>query len=248
MMTPMEILSSALDIGEDMLSAGAEISRVEDTVGRIAKAYGASRADVMCITHSIVATLYMEGDIATQTRRVAELSIDLDRLSRLNALSRRICVSRPGRAEFMAMLREARVQRRYSLTQQCFIYAVIAGVLSAFNGASARDAAVSAVIGVAVRLMIYLLSGARMSRILAGAVYAFAGGFLALAALKLGLADSFDKIAIGVIMLLIPGLNLTNALNDMFSGDTLSGMMRLFEAVLTAVAIALGFALSGGLL
>jgi uncharacterized membrane protein YjjP (DUF1212 family) len=53
-------------------------------------------------------------------------------------------------------------------------------------------------------------------------------------------------------MLLIPGVVLTNSLRDLISGDTNSGLLRLFEAIITALAIAIGFGLAsaslGGIL
>ena len=56
-----------------------------------------------------------------------------------------------------------------------------------------------------------------------------------------------DKVMIGVIMLLVPGVAFTNAVKDIFIGDTISGVMRMIEAVLWAAALALGFALAGSL-
>lgn len=50
-----------------------------------------------------------------------------------------------------------------------------------------------------------------------------------------------DKIMIGDIMLLIPGLMTTNAIRDVLIGDTLSGIIRLIAALLLAAALALGF-------
>ena len=85
-----------------------------------------------------------------------------------------------------------------------------------------------------------------LNPVLASALYAFAGGAVAVLALSLGLGDSFDKIAIGDIMLLIPGAALTNALRDLLSGDTISGLTRLVQAVLAAIAVATGFALARG--
>ena len=55
-------------------------------------------------------------------------------------------------------------------------------------------------------------------------------------------------ISIGNIMLLIPGVALTNSLRDMFGGNTLSGIMRFIEALLQALTIAFGFALAAGLM
>ena len=48
-------------------------------------------------------------------------------------------------------------------------------------------------------------------------------------------------ILIGVIMLLIPGLAFGNAVRDLLFGDTVSGIIQLVQAVLTAVMVAFGF-------
>ena len=50
-----------------------------------------------------------------------------------------------------------------------------------------------------------------------------------------------DKIMIGDIMLLIPGIAFTNSLRDMFSGDTITGLIRCMEALLLALVVGLGF-------
>ena len=50
-----------------------------------------------------------------------------------------------------------------------------------------------------------------------------------------------DKILIGDIMLLIPGLAMTNAVRNMLVGDTISGAVRLAESLIWAVALASGF-------
>lgn len=53
----------------------------------------------------------------------------------------------------------------------------------------------------------------------------------------------YDKIIIGNIMLLIPGLAFCNGLRDLIVGDTISGGLSLSEALLSALAIAFGFAI-----
>ena len=42
-------------------------------------------------------------------------------------------------------------------------------------------------------------------------------------------------------MLLVSGIGFTNALRDLFSGDSVTGILRLLEAVLTALALAAGY-------
>ena len=52
---------------------------------------------------------------------------------------------------------------------------------------------------------------------------------------------NIDKIIIGDIMLLIPGIAITNAMRDMLAGDTVAGALRLIESLLWAGALALGY-------
>lgn len=49
-----------------------------------------------------------------------------------------------------------------------------------------------------------------------------------------------NQTIIGAIMLLVPGLAITNAIRDTMSGDLLSGVIRASEAFLVAIAIAVG--------
>ncbi len=48
-------------------------------------------------------------------------------------------------------------------------------------------------------------------------------------------------ITIGVIMLPIPGIPITNAVRDMISGDIITGILRFVESLLITVGIAAGF-------
>ena len=85
------LLHRLLDIGELLMASGAEVNRVEDTLTRMGKAYGASHMNVFVITTSIVVTMiFPDGTERTQTRRIRNGgSTDFTLLEDLNALSRR---------------------------------------------------------------------------------------------------------------------------------------------------------------
>ena len=57
-----------------------------------------------------------------------------------------------------------------------------------------------------------------------------------------------EMIMIGEIMLLIPGIMVTNSIRNMLIGDIISGLVKLTEGLLLACAVAGGFVLSGMLL
>ena len=87
------IFTSVLDMGEIMLTSGAEVNRVEDTLQRMLKAYGCQRVDVFTITSSIVVTVRTsENEALTQTRRITNYETDMHKLELCNALSRRVCL------------------------------------------------------------------------------------------------------------------------------------------------------------
>ena len=54
-----KVLCVALDVGENLLHCGGEINRVENTIERICRAYGAKHVEVFTITSVIVAEVRM---------------------------------------------------------------------------------------------------------------------------------------------------------------------------------------------
>lgn len=239
------LLSCALDIGEQMLISGAEIGRVEDSVKRICEAYQMKRADVFTITSSIVATLEnSEGKAITQTRRITNYHTDLTKLHKLNDLSRKICKSKPDLHFIANELESIKQQKAYPFAVQCLACALIAGSFTIFFGGTWFDAIPSAVIGAVLKGIVYATEKSKVNMIFANVVCSFIACLLAFSFTAVGFGASSDKIIIGNIMLLIPGIALTNSIRDMISGDIMAGLLRFLEACLIALAIASGYVLT----
>ena len=240
-----DLLTCAMDIGEQMLVCGAEVHRVEDSIRRMCLAMGADRIDIFIITSSMVATVYTtDGNTLTQTRRINGTGTDIERLHLLNDLSRRICNDHLTLSEIRATYREITATHSYPFWLECLSCAVIAGSFTLFFGGGIPDAIVSTVIGAVVKLLAFFCSKAVTSRIFDKFICALAASLLAFCAVRLSLVGGVDKIIIGNIMSLIPGIGLTNALRDLFTGDSIAGLLRSIEALLVALAIAAGYFLS----
>ena len=56
-----------------------------------------------------------------------------------------------------------------------------------------------------------------------------------------------DKIIIGAIMLLVPGIAITNVMRDVIIGDFMTAISKLAEVLLVAMAIAVGIAIPFGI-
>ena len=244
-MKPDLLLTCALDIGEQMLISGAEIGRVEDTVRHICRAYGCKRTDVFTITSSIVVSIEdEERNFFTQSRRIIGTSTDLTKLDQLNALSRRICHTKPDFNRVQQDVQEIVQAKPYPLWLEALAAALIAGAFAVFFGGCLSDAALSAALGLGLHFAVHLLRRARMNQIFTNVVASFLMCFCAIGLGKLGIGRDVNQIIIGNIMLLIPGIALTNSLRDMISGDIMSGLLRFFDAILVAAAIAAGYILA----
>ena len=243
-----EYLYRVLDIGQYMLQCGGEVSRVEDSIRRLCLAFGAERADVFTITSSIVVTIYShEFGALTQTRRVTGSQYDFYRLELLNQLSRRVCAQHLDLEATKRGLDAIRDTPQYPFLTQLAAYALVSSSFCIFFGGSALDAVSSGLIGIVLKCLDRIIRRTDANAFLSALLCSCLGGLLAGIAVKSGFGDNVDMISIGNIMLLIPGLSLTNSLRDMFSGNTISGLMRFIEAILLALTIALGFAMVAAL-
>lgn len=245
------LLICAMEIGEQMLISGAEVHRVEESIQRMCVAFGFVRTDVFIITSSMIVTVTDEaGNTYTQTRRILSSDTDFEKLHRLNKLSRKICEKNIPLEEIKSELSWVMSRKTYPLWLEFVAYAIIAGAFTIFFGGNLTEMIVSFFIGAIVRLGMFLCEKANLNKIFVKFVSSAIASLFAFIAVKLGVLDSVDKVIIGNIMSLIPGIGLTNALRDLFVGDSISGLLRSIEAALIALTIAAGYflvAILGGI-
>ncbi len=243
-------MSAIMDIGELLLAHGAEVGRVEDTISRLCRACGFVRSDVFTITSSIVASAMLpDGRTITQTRRIKERDTDLRRVELVNGLSRKICENPMALEAIRCEIRDIQNMKKIPDRLKLGMYMLISSSLSVFFGGNWLDGLAAAISGM---ILFETLKGSELLKLngilqtmVCSAVTAVAVSLL----VKAGIGTHPDKIMIGNIMLVIPGIQLTNSLRDMIGGDTISGLLNMSEALLKAVSVAMGFAvvlLAGG--
>lgn len=238
-----ETLHSIIMLGERMLVSGAEVHRVEESIQRLCRAYGAVRADVYTTTSNmIVTTETADGQFLTQTRRIESTGTDLTRLHELNGLVRRATAQAPEAEVLQREMERIAAIKTYPRWLKILSFAGIAGSFTLFfGGHSWQELIVSLVIGGIVGAIAQVTELITLNKAVDRFLCSFAACLMTFVALRLGMVDSGDKIIIGNIMSLIPGIGLTNALRDLFTGDVITGILRSIEAVLLAFAIAAGY-------
>lgn len=226
--------------GKIMLESGAETYRVEETISRICIAFGAHTADSFVIPTGIIVTVTYNDEVATLVKRITDRGVDLNKIDHVNDLSRRIQVEKIPICNFNDELIKISRSTRYSFSITLFWSSIAAGCFSIMFGGDLKDFFAATLIGVVIKVVTIIFQKLNINEFF---VNSFCGGLCAaLAAIfvKLNLCSNLDKVIIGAIMLLVPGLTITNAIRDTIAGDFLSGITKASEAFLVAVSIAVG--------
>jgi len=251
---PALVMECALDMGETMLRCGAEILRVEDTITRICMTYGGGIVDVFTILSLIILSWKTdEGENHTLTRRINPHPTDLNKLEDLNALSRYICEKKPPCSEINQKIHAIMAPEEKRIYKSKITgYVLLASAFAIFFGGTLRDGLAAGIVAVLMYLWDYFFSSHGRNRVVYSLFLSIVAGVLCSLSVKIEIGQNIDKVMIGSIMLLIPGINLMNSLRDMMCGDIITGILRLAEALMIAVAIAAGFGIAimmfGGML
>ena len=238
-----KLLDLTSDIGYELAMCGAETFRVEESINLIMKTYDID-AEVFVIPNCMHISIEpVTGRPLTRMRRIGMHGNDLDGVERFTGLSRRICAERPAPEIAMQWLKETREnKRRYPLFVSYIGYFISSLGFCMLFGGTVMDSILAGICGLVVGVVNQLMNKLNANQFFQTIAAAFPMALLAYAFGALGLADNPDCITIGALMLLVPGLLITNAMRDIIFGDTNSGTNRLVQVLLIAAAIALGTA------
>lgn len=237
-----ELLEFAVSLANKLQACGAETYRVEETINRIVAAYGVERVDAFVIPSSIMASLETdEGQIITKIRRLKNSETMLDGIERYTALSRRICTEKPDIQEARRLLRETEKKVcRYPLPIFYLAAFLIGFGFGVFFGGGILEALAAGVCGLAIGAATKFMGRFHANAFFTSFVCSFVLGFLANTFTAIGFSGNADITVIGAIMLLVPGFLFTNSLRDVIYGDTMSGLNRLVQVLIIAIALVFG--------
>ena len=144
-------------------------------------------------------------------------------------------------------LRAAILEAKHKKPYHAFVVYIgamlAAGGFAAFFGGTFMDALCAAAIGLLITFF-DRHTPKYINRMILTVISSLFAGLLGILLAKIGVGMYADKIMIGTIMLLIPGLSFGNSIRDMLGGDIISGALRLLESILLALMIAFGFAVA----
>jgi len=244
-----QVVEVATKIGELLLSSGAEIYRVEDTMRRIGAAYKIEIESFVMPNGFSATGKTSDGKMITCVKRIKDRTVDLHKIELLNDLSRRIEAEK---LSYDVIVKE--IENIEKLPYFNFPLRILSAGIVAFSFTQLFEGTVlDAFFAFIITCVIYVLK----EKIEKFGFFQFFEYFISgfLAAIFALFVNNFiwtvniDKVIIGSIMILVPGIAITNAIKDALYGDIVSSLARLGEAlyIATSIGVGVGFALTLGI-
>ena len=183
-------------------------------------------------------------DSLTEIRRVSKRETNLNRIYKVNNISRRLVLNQISLDEAYDKLQEIEASE-YSPLMQRLSVLVMCGGYSALYGGGLLEMLVASLVAIVLLFVTKLDAKLSMGNFITN-VLSLIPMVLLIVLVKNTLLPNLNSeaVIVGAMMPLVPGTAITNAIRDTLRGDYNSGVARALEAFVTALSVALGVAIA----
>lgn len=233
-----DILKIATYAGTIMLVNGGETYRVEEVINKVCNTFDVEVNCYATITGIMATATNSEGDSESTTIRVTHRTMNLDIIHKVNDISRN--AEDYDLYDFYEKLKNIENEPKHSFVKNMIAYSIAGASFTLLFGGSPLDFLGSLFIGIVIFLYIDYFSKFDINSFF---LHCIGSALLAICAIlfqKIGIIENLDTTISGTIMLLVPGMALTNSVRDLIAGDYTAGIARGVEALLIATSLATG--------
>lgn len=237
-----EVLETAVEAGHILLESGAEIFRVEETMQRISRYFGVDEdhKEFFVLANGLFASGTTEKGHFAKVRQARVQGARLSKVVAINQLSREI---EQGKYTLPQVRRELERIRRIPEPPK-YLQILASGFGSAgfccMFGGGVLDCIAAFLAGLILYVFVLYVSAPHMSTISGNLLGGSIVTVICIVLYKLGLGRDLSHMIIGSIIPLVPGVAFTNGIRDIADGDYISGAVRLLDALLVFLCIAIG--------
>ena len=239
------VLDFCVELSRRMIMSGANVERVNLAVDRVCSTYELDNVSIFLLpTYVSVSARDRSGYSAVRQASIPAGGINLTRLMSLNRLSYRVKEQHPSPDRLGSLLEKASDTKDYPdpvvlLGQICAM-----SCLCLLFGGGFREILCVAAVTVLAHYLLILLAIPGVDKMLTNALLMWIVTSAVFLLSSAGITDKQPVVIITVLMLVIPGIPLTNAVRSMLCGNELSGGMQTVRVTVETMALATGIFLS----
>ncbi len=236
------LLEAVVLAGEIMLVSGAEVYRVENTMKYMLGKSSCETAEAVVLATGIFVTLDDPNqELLTMAKRIPARSTNVNRVCRVNDISRRFCGGEISVETAYKELKEVEKEVLYTPFMKALGFIGVSASFTFIFGGKPLDLLACTLVGICLALADFLVKKIRLNDFCNNAFCSFVVAVCAMAIEKFILKNaSSDVMIMSAIMTLVPGVTFTTAIRDTLNGDYAAGSARMLEAVVVALAVAAG--------
>ncbi|MCR4943393.1 MAG: threonine/serine exporter family protein [Clostridium sp.] len=235
-----EISDIALSVGEILLSNGSENHRIETSINKICEAYGIKNE--LIISSDGILLLVEDSNLNkyTSIRKVKDKCVDLYKIELVNSFSRKIYENPMSYEEAKKSLTKINKAPTFTFNVRTFASCMTGFIYTLFFNGSIIDGLASVVVCLITYILFQKMIKLGFFQFLDYYLSGIIIGFLSLLSNFILPEINQNNVITGSIMILLPGVVLTNSIKDMLYGDYSSGAAKFFEAGLIIAAVGCG--------
>jgi uncharacterized membrane protein YjjP (DUF1212 family) len=243
------IIDIALTAGEILLANGAENYRIEETVAKICTSYNVNGECIAMSNGILISVEDSKGEKITSMKKVKDKHVDLYRIELINSFSRTLAKEPLPYEEAKKRLNEIEEAPNFTMRVRTMAACMTGFIYTLFFNGTIMDGIAAIIICFIIYMLFEKVSQLGFFQFLESFLAGLLIGGLSLLAHFIIPNISYHNVITGAIMILLPGVVLTNGIKDALCGDFSAGIAKFFEAmiVITAVGIGIGAALFIGL-
>lgn len=227
--------------GRILLESGAEGSRVEDTMTRIAMTLGHKESNSF-VTNTVI-NFMLHDESYPRMYRIRTRDTNLHRISRTNGISRRLALGdislEDAFQELQKIYQEQSIKNHY-LFYKFIAAAVISVSFLYLQGGHLTDVLTALLAGSFGYIIVEILQQKLHAQFIPEFMGALVIGLVTIIGHNLIPGGSISTIIIAAVMPIVPGVLITNAIQDLFGGHMLMFTTKSLESLVTAFGIGAG--------
>jgi uncharacterized membrane protein YjjP (DUF1212 family) len=235
----------ALTAGGILLENGAETHRIEETVSAICESYGV-KAECLAMSNGILLSIEdLELNKVTFMKKVSQKQVDLYRIELINSFSRKLKDREMSYEDARKALEAIDKSPTFTLPVRTVAACMTGFIYALFFNGSLIDGIASIAVCIITYIISEKISTFGISQFLKCYLAGFIIGGTSILAHMLFFPVNVSNVITGSIMILLPGVVLTNGIKDVIFGYFSAGISRFCEAlvIITAVSAGVGTAL-----
>lgn len=239
-----EVLEAAMAAGRILLENGAEIARVEETMERICGHFGVESENFFVLSNGIFATGSRDrnglGEQYAKVQHIPVKGAQLDKVVAVNQLSREVAEGRYSIEQIKEKLEQIQRMPGKRFPVQILASGVGSACFCYLLGGSMTDSVQAFIAGFLLHIFVLSVSKSHISKMTGNICGGALVTLVCILSYRLGFGENLSHMIIGSIIPLVPGVPFTNGIRDMADGDYISGAVRLLDAMLVFLCVAIG--------